>query len=108
MTEKKPLHVLIVDDEPLARQRIADMLRAQPDVLILSEIDNGNAAVEAVRTLRPDLVAEALRGAPQILFAQLASAAGQAVGLLFGPGDGEARFSDYELNEHREFDPREA
>jgi len=56
MTEKKPLHVLIVDDEPLARQRIADMLRAQPDVLILSEIDNGNAAVEAVRTLRPDLV----------------------------------------------------
>jgi len=56
MTEKKPLRVLIVDDEPLARQRIADMLRTQPDVVILPEIDNGNAAVEAVRTLQPDLV----------------------------------------------------
>jgi len=60
-----------------------------------------------LRKLRPDLVGEALRGAPQILFAQLASATGQAFGLLFGPGDGEARFSDYELNEHRDFDPAE-
>jgi len=56
MTDKKPLRVLIVDDEPLARQRIADMLRLQSDVEIVSEIDNGTAAVEAVRTLRPDLV----------------------------------------------------
>lgn len=60
-----------------------------------------------LRKLRPDLVGEALRGTPQILFAQLASATGQAFGLLFGPGEGEARFSDYELNEHREFDPKE-
>lgn len=56
MAEGKALRVLIVDDEPLARQRIADMLRAQPDVEIVSEIDNGNAAVDAIRTLRPDLV----------------------------------------------------
>lgn len=56
MTKKKTLRALIADDEPLARQRIADMLRLQPDIEIVSEIDNGNAAVEAVRTLRPDLV----------------------------------------------------
>jgi glycosyltransferase involved in cell wall biosynthesis len=60
-----------------------------------------------LRKLRPDLIGVALRGTPQILFAQLASACGQAVGLLAGPGNGEARFSDYELNEHRDFDPRE-
>lgn len=58
-----------------------------------------------LRRIRPDLVGEALRGTPQILFAQLASATGQAIGLLFGPGDGERRFSDYELNEHRELEP---
>lgn len=50
------LRVLIVDDEPLARQRIADMLRADPSVEIAGEIDNGPDAVEAIRSLRPDLV----------------------------------------------------
>jgi len=60
-----------------------------------------------LRKLRPDLLGEALRGTPQLLFAQLAAATGQAVGLVFGPGEGEARFSDYELNEHRDFDPKE-
>jgi two-component system LytT family response regulator len=47
---------MIVDDEPLARQRIADMLRAEPDLQIIAEIDNGVAAVEAIRRQRPDLV----------------------------------------------------
>lgn len=55
--------------------------------------------------VRPDLVAETLMGTPKILVAQLASASGQALGLVFGPGDTEARFSDYELNEPRLLDP---
>ena len=56
MTDPKPLRVLIADDELLARQRIADMLRAQPGVEIVGEVDSGNAAVEAIRSLQPDLV----------------------------------------------------
>lgn len=55
--------------------------------------------------VRPDLVTEALLGTPKILVAQLASASGQAFGLVFGPGETEARFSDYELDEPRSFDP---
>lgn len=55
--------------------------------------------------LRPDLVPEALLGTPKILVAQLASASGQAFGLMFGPGETEARFTDYELDEPRSFDP---
>jgi len=51
-----PLRVLIVDDEPLARQRLEDLLRDDEDVTIVAAVDNGNAAVDAVRTLRPDLV----------------------------------------------------
>lgn len=50
------LRALIVDDEPLARQRIGDMLRGHPDVEVVGEIDNGTAAVDAVRNMRPDLV----------------------------------------------------
>lgn len=50
------LRVLIVDDEPLARQRIADMLRGENGVQVVGEIDNGVAAVDAIRSLHPDLV----------------------------------------------------
>jgi hypothetical protein len=58
-----------------------------------------------LRKIRPDLVGEALIGTPKILAAQLASASGQALGLISGPGNSEARFSDYELNEPRKIDP---
>ncbi len=51
-----PLRVLIVDDEPLARQRVADMLRADGGVTIVGERDNGEDAVAAIRELHPDLV----------------------------------------------------
>ena len=51
-----PLRVLIVDDEPPARARIADMLRGQEGLEIVGERDNGPAAVEAIRELDPDLV----------------------------------------------------
>jgi two-component system LytT family response regulator len=51
-----PIRVLIVDDEPLARQRVADMLRAEPDVTVVGERDTGTDAVTAIRELRPDIV----------------------------------------------------
>lgn len=56
MSGDRPLRALIVDDEPLARQRIADMLRPHDDVKIIGEIDNGNAAIDAIHELAPDLV----------------------------------------------------
>ena len=56
MSDAQALRVLIVDDEPLARQRIADLLSREPGVSIAGEIDNGIAAIDAVRTLHPDLV----------------------------------------------------
>ena len=52
----RALRVLIVDDEPLARQRLEDLLRDEEGVTIVATVDNGTAAVDAVRTLRPDLV----------------------------------------------------
>jgi GT2 family glycosyltransferase len=52
---------------------------------------------------RPRLLPAALVASPTILVAQLASAAGQAAGLLLGPGDAEARFTHFELNEYRRY-----
>jgi two-component system, LytTR family, response regulator len=52
----KPVRVLIVDDEPLARQRIAELLEEEENVDVVGQAGDGAAAVEAIRTLRPDLV----------------------------------------------------
>ena len=56
MTDRPPIRVLIVDDEPLARQRVEDLLRHEDGVDIVGMIDNGSAAIDAVRSLQPDLV----------------------------------------------------
>jgi two-component system LytT family response regulator len=51
-----PIRVLVVDDELLARQRILDLLGHEPGVDVVGTAENGTAAVEAIRTRRPDLV----------------------------------------------------
>lgn len=45
------------------------------------------------------------RGLPTIYLAQLACALGQAQGLLFGAGDSERRFTEYELTAERPISP---
>jgi two-component system LytT family response regulator len=51
-----PVRVLVVDDEPLARVRIEDLLRHEPGVEVVGTAADGVAAVAAIRALRPDLV----------------------------------------------------
>ena len=53
---RKRLRVLVVDDELLGRERVAGLLREDPDVEIVGMIDNGRDAVEAIRAERPDVV----------------------------------------------------
>lgn len=50
------IRTLIVDDEPLARQGIRLRLELEADMAIVGEADDGPSAVEAIRSLRPDLV----------------------------------------------------
>ncbi|MEO8452707.1 MAG: LytTR family DNA-binding domain-containing protein [Gemmatimonadota bacterium] len=54
--ERAPLRVLIVDDEPLARQRIEDLLADQRGVEIVGTANSGDSAIAAIRELKPDLV----------------------------------------------------
>ena len=51
-----PLRILIVDDEPLARERVRAFLREEPDVEIIGECGNGPDASETIRRDRPDVV----------------------------------------------------
>ena len=50
------LSCLIVDDEPLARERIRTFLATEPDLEIAAELADGAAAVESIQQLQPDLV----------------------------------------------------
>src|SRR5262245_31847205 len=52
----KRIRVLIVDDEPLARDRIAGMLKGDSDVEIIGTCANGRDAVAAIQKQSPDLV----------------------------------------------------
>jgi two-component system, LytTR family, response regulator len=50
------IRVLIIDDEPLARRGVRVCLRRAGDVVIVGEADSGEAALEKLVELRPDLV----------------------------------------------------
>ncbi|HEV3236549.1 MAG TPA: LytTR family DNA-binding domain-containing protein [Gemmataceae bacterium] len=50
------IKVLIVDDEPLARQRIRKLLEGDSDVQVIGECADGLDAVNTVRENKPDLV----------------------------------------------------
>jgi len=78
MPERAPLRVLIVDDEPLGRRRVAGLVRKEPGVEIVGMIGDGVTAVEAIRSLAPDLV---------FLDVQMPGMTGLEVVRAVGPGE---------------------
>ena len=56
MTTEEAIRILIVDDEPLARQWLEDLLSEEEDVEIVGKATNGEEAIAAVRDFAPDLV----------------------------------------------------
>ncbi len=50
------MRVLIVDDEPLARRRLVQLLAARPDVEIAGEAESGREALKLAELLRPDVL----------------------------------------------------
>lgn len=55
------IRTLVVDDEPEAREAIAVILGAEPDIEVVGEATDGEDAVETCRRLRPDVVVMDLR-----------------------------------------------
>jgi len=53
---QEPLRVLIVDDEPPARERLRCLLEEIPDVSVAGEAANGREALELCASLDPDVV----------------------------------------------------
>jgi len=52
----KKIRVLIADDEPLARERLASLLSSESDVELVAQARDGEEAVTAIHDHSPDLV----------------------------------------------------
>jgi two-component system LytT family response regulator len=50
------IKTLIIDDEPLARDRIKRFLRDEGDIVVIGECGNGAEAIEKIASEQPDLV----------------------------------------------------
>ena len=50
------LRALVVDDEALARKALLRLLKNEPDISVAGQCGDGEAAVEAIQRLHPDLV----------------------------------------------------
>lgn len=52
----KDTRVLLVDDHPMAREGMKDILKEDPAFIIAGEADTGEAALKQVEALTPDLI----------------------------------------------------
>ena len=56
MTDATLIRALVIDDEPLARDMIREMLGRDSEAEIVAECGNGREAVEAIKSLTPDVI----------------------------------------------------
>ncbi|MBI5688162.1 MAG: response regulator transcription factor [Verrucomicrobia bacterium] len=59
-TRKKPegrkTNILIVDDHPIARRGLAQLINQEPDLQVCADVENMTQALEVMESRRPDLV----------------------------------------------------
>lgn len=52
----RKLRVVVADDEPLGRERVTSLLAAHDDIEVVAAVDDGSKAIDAIRSLHPDVV----------------------------------------------------
>jgi two-component system LytT family response regulator len=56
MPTRAPIRVMVVDDEPLAREHLIALLADEPDMTVVAQAGGGSEAVRLIKAERPDLV----------------------------------------------------
>jgi DNA-binding NarL/FixJ family response regulator len=51
-----PVRIVVVDDSPLYRRTVCNILEKQPDMQVVAEAGDGVYAIQAVKTHKPDVV----------------------------------------------------
>lgn len=54
-SDKERQKVLIVDDHPMTRRGLTELINQEPDLVVCGEVDTANRALEACKTLKPNL-----------------------------------------------------
>jgi DNA-binding NarL/FixJ family response regulator len=52
----KAIRILLVDDQSSVRRGLAMRLQLEPDITVVGEAEDGTTAVQAARTLQPDVL----------------------------------------------------
>jgi two-component system, LytTR family, response regulator len=55
-SDDRAVRAMIVDDEPLGREIVNAMLQAEHQIEVIAECENGQQAITAINSLRPDLL----------------------------------------------------
>ena len=50
-----PIHVVIVDDHPVVRKGIAQLIASEPGISVIGEAESANDGIELIRRLKPDV-----------------------------------------------------
>ena len=53
----KRARILLVDDHPMVRERLKEVIEREPDLLVCGEADDRHAAIDAIKQTKPNLVA---------------------------------------------------
>lgn len=56
MSRKRPIRAILADDHAVVRAGIRQFLEAAGDIQVVAEVDDGEAAVEAIKAQAPDVV----------------------------------------------------
>ena len=56
MSEQAPIRVMVVDDHPVVRNGIKDMLSVFDDIELIGEAASGQELLDKVQGLLPDLI----------------------------------------------------
>jgi DNA-binding NarL/FixJ family response regulator len=56
IAQTKPVHIVLVDDHPLMREGLAEVLRREPDLQVCGEAEDRAQALAVIKVTKPDLV----------------------------------------------------